>query len=122
MIMSISTQAENLDTNMTKAVQPILHLGIKSLLAILLIGCCWCPSAQAFDEDAVARLKAVEKKIGQVVSENMKCCVAVFDGEGSGSGVIISAEGLVLTAGHVMALPNKDKYEITLQVRTYVRK
>jgi serine protease Do len=103
-----------MEYNMTKATQPILNFGINALVGILLIGSFWCPAVHAFDNDAVARLKEVEKKINQVVSNNMETCVAVFDGVGFGSGVIISAEGLVLTAGHVMASPDKGQYVITL--------
>jgi len=44
----------------------------------------------------------------------MKSCVAVSDGVGFGSGVIVSADGLVLTAGHVMASDDNGQYEIIL--------
>jgi serine protease Do len=44
--------------------------------------------------------------------ENVDACVAVTDGIGFGSGVVVSADGLVLTAGHVMASDSDDGYEI----------
>jgi serine protease Do len=73
-------------------------------------------SLQSFGNDniALARLREVQHKISQVVSSTMGACVAVSDGVGFGSGVIVSEDGLVLTAGHVMASPDEGQYEIIL--------
>ncbi len=104
---------------MTRATQSVSHLCINALFGILIFGMLslgsgWCSPVEAIDNDTIARLKEVEKRVSQVVSKNMPMCVAVFDGVGYGSGVIISADGLVLTAGHVMTSPDHGQYEITL--------
>ncbi len=51
---------------------------------------------------SIEQLRAVEAKVKQVVAWNMDACVSVSDSIGAGSGVIVSEDGLVLTAGHVM--------------------
>ena len=75
------------------------------LLAIVLLGFLLqaCGSvSHAHDFADLQRLKEIEQKVSSVVSRNIGTCVAVTDGVGFGSGVIVSADGLVLTAGHVM--------------------
>ncbi len=75
-----------------------------------------CPSASIFATDniAIVKLKEVEAKVSSVVAQNMKTCVAVSDGVGFGSGVIVSADGLVLTAGHVMVESDRGQYEVIM--------
>lgn len=99
---------------MTRAKQPTLHCCVYFILGALFLASGWCSSAHGFDNDAIRRLKAVEKKISQVVSNNMSTCVVVYDGVGYGSGVIVSADGLVLTAGHVMGSSDDGQYKIFL--------
>lgn len=52
----------------------------------------------------VAELKALQEKVQAVVEKALPATVSLFsEREGSsGSGVIVSAEGLILTAGHVV--------------------
>lgn len=71
-------------------------------------------SSNANDDVAIAKLKEIEAKVTKVVENNMDACVAVFDGEGFGTGVIINEDGLVLTAGHVIKPRDRGQYEITL--------
>ncbi len=52
-------------------------------------------------------LKAIEKQVQQVLAKVLPCTVCVRAG-GSGSGVIVSADGLILTAGHVSGEPGRD--------------
>lgn len=81
-----------------------------SLVAIALVA---NPCSGATDERYdLQRLREVQQSIQTVVSKNLGSCVAVSDGVGFGSGVIVSAEGLVLTAGHVIIGPGP--FEIIL--------
>jgi serine protease Do len=70
-------------------------------------------NVEAADNYHVTELLEVQKKVSAVVAKNMNACVAVTDGVGFGSGVIVSPDGLVLTAGHVMAEADGE-YEIIL--------
>jgi serine protease Do len=66
-------------------------------------------SAGASPNDPVAsdstseNLGEVQAAVVSVVGQNMEACVAISDGVGFGSGVIVSPDGLVLTAGHVVS-------------------
>jgi serine protease Do len=60
--------------------------------------------AAAFNKPAptsIADLKSIEQHVKALVARVSPAVVAVEVGYGSGSGVVISADGLVLTAGHV---------------------
>ena len=57
---------------------------------------------------SVADLKAMEKRQQSIVKQTTPCIVAVQVGQAQGSGVIISADGYVLTAAHVAAEPDRD--------------
>lgn len=71
-------------------------------------------------EDTVASLKEKERKIQETVKRVMPATVSVTDrnedsqrGEiSSGSGVIVSEDGIILTAAHVI-LSNAESFEIT---------
>ena len=56
---------------------------------------------------SVAELKAMERHQREVVKTVMDCTVAIVVGPSHGSGVIISADGYVLTAAHVVDAPNR---------------
>ncbi len=66
------------------------------------------PRPCAASESEVERLKHVQDRVQQVVKDKMNVVVAVTDGIGYGSGVIVSADGLVLTAGHVLTTGGRD--------------
>jgi serine protease Do len=53
-------------------------------------------------------LKAMEQHVKALVARVSPAVVAVEVGYGSGSGVVITADGLVLTAGHVCGRPNRN--------------
>lgn len=94
------------------------------LLILSGLACCvlvfsFFSSAQANDELAIAKLRQVQRQVKTVVSATMPACVAVSDGTGFGSGVIVSEDGLVLTAGHVMT--SRKDYELILPSGKIVR-
>jgi serine protease Do len=55
----------------------------------------------------LAELKALEKQIESVVADVTPAVVGVQVGNARGSGVIVSPDGLVLTAGHVVGKSNQ---------------
>ena len=57
--------------------------------------------------ESIAELKAMEQQVKSLVARVSPAVVAVEVGSGAGSGVIITGDGLVLTAGHVCGAPNR---------------
>ena len=57
---------------------------------------------------SIADLKAMEEHVKAMVARVSPAVVAVEMGDGSGSGVVITADGLIVTAGHVCGGPNRD--------------
>jgi serine protease Do len=53
-------------------------------------------------------LKAIEARVKEVVDKVRPCTVCIRSGGSSGSGVIISEDGYILTAGHVSGTPGRD--------------
>jgi len=93
----------------TQTVRPLKLIG-----GLLLLCFVYVSTIQANDNQTVERLKKIQEKISTVAAKNLGACVAISDGVGFGSGVIISPEGLVLTAGHVMASKDEGQYQIIL--------
>ncbi len=71
------------------------HLG--ALLAFVFVA---AAPVQAF---TVAQMKEMEVKVKKLVATNMPAVVSLIGEKvaGAGSGVVVSADGLILTAGHV---------------------
>ncbi|MGF1634839.1 MAG: S1C family serine protease [Phycisphaerae bacterium] len=68
--------------------------------------------AQARPADArvptsLAELRDLERRVERTVARVMPAVVAIRGGVGGGSGVIITEDGLVLTAGHVIGAPER---------------
>ena len=58
--------------------------------------------------ESVADLKVMQARVREVLRKAIPCTVNVRAGMGQGSGVIVSADGYVLTAGHVSGPANRD--------------
>src|SRR5438067_1823800 len=57
---------------------------------------------------SVAELRVLQARVQQVVKRVTPAVVGIHIGGASGSGVIVSPDGYVLTAGHVSGDANKD--------------
>ena len=57
---------------------------------------------------SIADLKAMQERVEALAAQVSPAVVAVEVGRGSGSGVVITADGLVLTAGHVCGAADRD--------------
>ena len=53
-------------------------------------------------------LKAIERQVKSIIPRLSRAVVAVQIGNASGSGVVVSEDGLVLTAAHVCGATNRD--------------
>ena len=72
------------------------------VLGLVLISCLGLSTLARADDATLTRLKEVQLAIQTVVSSAMPSVVAISDGAGFGSGVIVDESGLILTAGHVV--------------------
>lgn len=70
--------------------------------------------------DTLDELKAMQTLLKSTVEKVMPSTVGLLLGQGAGSGVIVSEDGLVLTAAHVIIKPNQD-VRIVLWDGTFVR-
>lgn len=71
----------------------------------------WDPLRTTVPEN-VEELKALQDTVKVTTEKCIPCTVGIRIGFAAGSGVIVSEDGLVLTAGHVVGEPGKDCYVI----------
>jgi len=58
--------------------------------------------------ESVADLKAIQDEVKKVLKKAIPATVGIQIGPGSGSGVIVNKDGLILTAGHVSRDPGQN--------------
>jgi serine protease Do len=68
----------------------------------------WAPVFRKPAPTSIADLKSIEQHVKTLVRRVSSAVVAVEVGYGSGSGVVISPDGFVLTAGHVCGRPGRS--------------
>jgi serine protease Do len=66
------------------------------------------PASDKPAPDSVEDLKAIQKQVKKTLEKVMPSVVGVRVGNSSGSGVIVTKDGYVLTAGHVSGPPNRE--------------
>ena len=85
------------------------------LAALLSLGLVWAGPVRAKDPSTVPALKRVEAKSQAVAANVLGATVGIINQSlagnghiGEGSGVVVSEDGLILSAGHVMGKPGAD--------------
>lgn len=96
----------------SRRVQPVFGLLLIALFA--LASPVWAAEEEKADDvapavvpETVEDLEALEAKVAEVIKRATPATVCVQGGGGSGSGVIVSEDGYVLTAGHVAMEPGR---------------
>jgi serine protease Do len=61
---------------------------------------------------SLEEVREIQERVQQVIEKGLPATVGIQVGGSQGSGVIVSADGLVLTAGHVSGEPGRDCFVI----------
>ena len=67
--------------------------------------------------EAIRDLIAIQEKVQKVLPEVRKATVGILAPDGTGSGVVVSGDGLVLTAGHVSGKPGQDLIVVLMHLK-----
>ena len=70
------------------------------------------PATSALAPRNVDELRSLEAAVGEILPKVMSASVTVFSDAGQGSGVVVSKDGYVLTAGHAMGRPDSDAWVV----------
>lgn len=68
------------------------------------------PAVEKSAPENIDDLKAIQTHVKKIFEKVVPCTVGVIIGASQGSGVIISKDGHVLTAGHVSGQPGRDAF------------
>lgn len=60
-------------------------------------------------QESIAELKSRQEKVKASIKKVMPATVSITDGVGFGSGVVVSKDGYILTAGHVLTTNPKNR-------------
>jgi serine protease Do len=89
----------------------VLTICLLSIASLLVPDRAWADKPAVLDKPApenVDDLKAIQKQVKEVLEKVVPATVGVRIGNSSGSGVIVTKDGYVLTAGHVSGAANRD--------------
>lgn len=88
----------------------LLSIVVVAALAWLRPALIWGePSPRLVQEDPqLAQLRLVQDKVQSVIQRVTPAVVGVVVGQGQGSGVVVTKDGYVLTAGHVSGTPGRE--------------
>jgi len=81
---------------------------------LLLLACVVTVAPLRARESTLEELLSVQRQVQAVLDQARKAVVALESGGGTASGVIVSPQGLVLTAAHVTNIPGR-KIKVTLE-------
>ncbi len=112
--LGLQNVAMRVERDMARVMKMIKRISFAGVLALALTAIAAPPAA--WDKKAPenkADLLQIQQQVAKVLVKVRAATVAVRAGGGSGSGVIITADGLVLTAGHVSGTPGR-KFEVIL--------
>lgn len=87
-----------------------VHLALVILACHAIVANAAAGSVSSDSAITVAALKGYERQVELLVDKALPCtvCVRAANGQGSGSGVVVSQSGVVLTAAHVLMATGND--------------
>jgi len=96
-------------------------VSVFALLLCVAVGLClgWTPArpalaaegpnvAEAPGPKSLDELRAIERRVKDAAAKVLPCTVGVQVGHSAGSGVVVSEDGLVMTAGHMIEKPGQQ--------------
>jgi serine protease Do len=66
------------------------------------------PALDKLVPESIHDLRAIQERVKKVTAKVLPAVVGIRIGHAAGSGVIVSKDGYVLTAGHISGQPNRD--------------